>query len=149
MVSISLQSGEAKTFTSRSIGRCCRRISRSTAYAMTSVSVTHGAFVAVHFEVAAVDAVAGEFAVVNYGPVEDVEWVCSAPPAGCVGWETAVATPQVTLVVVEAEEFCNVFWEADAFEDTHVFAAAEHEGFAAFCVYAHDSFDDVVFFCLA
>ena len=72
----------------------------------------------------------------------------AAPPARRVSWESAVATPKVTLIVFEAEEICYVFGEADSFKDAHVFAATEHECLASFCVDAHNRIYDAVVFGL-
>src|SRR5512134_1829710 len=59
-----------------------------------------------------------------------------------------MTTPQVTLIVFEAEELSHVFGETYAFKDSHVFATGEHESLTGFRVDTHNSFYYVILFTL-
>ena len=80
------------------------------------------ALVAELLEVAAVDAVARDLAVVHDRPVEQRERVRAAPPARRVRREPVVADPGVALVLLEEVEVPDLLGEADALERAHVLA---------------------------
>ena len=87
-----------------------------------------GAAVAELLQVAAVDAVAAELAVVHDGPVEQGERVRAAPPAGRVGREAVVTDPGVAAVLLQAEEVGDLLGVADALEGAHVLAGGGDVG---------------------
>ena len=62
----------------------------------------HGAEIAVHLQVALVDAVGRNFAVVDDGPVQQGERMGAAPPAGGIGREAVVGGPDVAGVLFQA-----------------------------------------------
>ena len=102
------------------------------------------ALVAERLEVAAVDAVARDLAVVHDRPVEQRERVRAAPPAGRVGREAVVAGPGVALVLLEQVVVADLLGEADALEGAHVLAARGDERAVDARVDEHDRVDDVV-----
>ena len=102
------------------------------------------ALVAEHLQVAPVDAVGADLAVVHDGVVEQGEGMRAAPPARGVGGEAAVAGPGPALVLVDAEELAYLLGEADALERAHVLARRGDEGAVDVGVDVHDRVDHVV-----
>ncbi len=104
----------------------------------------HGALVAEHLEVAPVDPVGGDLAVVDDGPVEEGEGVGPGPPARRVGGEAAVGDPDVGLVFLEPEEVGDVFGIAHGLEGAHVLPAGEDVGAGDVGVDPHDALEHEV-----
>ena len=94
-------------------------------YVMTFCIRLQRAFIAEHFDPAAVGVVGRDFAVVHHRVIEQAEGVRAAPPAGRVGRVAAVARPGIALVFVEAVKAADVFGKADALENAHVLAAGK------------------------
>src|SRR5450830_219547 len=77
-------------------------------------------------QVTAVDSVGRNFAVMNHGPVQEIERVRASPPAGTVGWKTAVAQPHISAVFIQTEKLRNLLRPAHPLENAQIFTAGDY-----------------------
>src|SRR6185369_6674767 len=105
-----------------------------------------GSEITVHLQVAFVDSVRRNLAVVNNGPIQQGEGMGTAPPAGGIGREAVVGGPDVTAVLLQTEELGYLLGEADPLEGAHVLAGRDHKSTVDLVINGHDMTDYHVFF---
>ena len=103
-----------------------------------------GAMVTETLKVAPVGPIRGDLAIMNDRPVQDVEGMCTAPPARRVGGESTVSCPYITLVLLQAEVFGYLLRIAHTLEYRHILAAGENEGIFYSGVDLHHHFHNIV-----